>query len=103
MRLNHISVVLAIFVGALLLAGVSAARADVPIAPEISGVVQDWRPESGYMVVEGVRYEFASDLLVRSDKGPGLPINSVKVGDRIRFARLDGVVEAVTLVSKDAR
>jgi hypothetical protein len=98
--LNALKVALVVTV---LLGGIGMTRADVPVAPEISGTVQDWRPESGYMVVDGVRYRFGEDFVLRSDRGPGLPLESLRVGDRVRFASYDGVVEVVTLVTESTR
>lgn len=89
---------------AALLAGVpDTARADVPEAPEMSGAVQDWRADPGYMVVDGVRYEFGDDFLLLSEGGQPLPKDAVRVGAQVRFWSHDGVVETVILVSDGTR
>lgn len=99
MKASHLTALVASLAVALLIGGATTTHADVPDAPEISGVVQDWRPDSGYMVVDGVRYEFGPDFVLRSDKGPGLPLDSVQIGNRVKFASYNGVVEVVTVVS----
>lgn len=103
MKVNPLTALMVALFVTVLLGGMGVARADVPVAPEISGTVQDWRPDSGYMVVDGVRYRFGEDFFLRSDRGPGLPLESIRVGDRVRFASYDGVVEVVTLVTDGTR
>lgn len=103
MKASQVFVVLVAFAVALLVGGMSPASADVPEAPEITGVVQDWRADPGYMVVGGVRYEFADSFVVLSEAGQPLPAELVEVGARVRFTGIGGTVDTVILLSDGTR
>lgn len=98
MKASQLTAVVLALVLALMCASIKPAHADVPDSPEISGTVQDWRVDPGYMVVGGVRYEFGPDFVLLTDRGQPLPSDIVVVGDKVRFRSYDGVVETVVLV-----
>jgi hypothetical protein len=100
MRASQIVAFCASVLVAIGLSGVTAgvSLADVPSAPEMTGVLQDWNVESRYMVVGGVRYEFGDDFVLLNNSNELLPIDSARVGAEIRFWNRGGTVETVILL-----
>ena len=97
-----VAFVAAVFV-ALGLSAVNTSVADVPGAPEVTGVLQDWNVESRYMVVEGVRYEFGTGFVVLTEGGQPLPEEAIDAGVQVRFWSEKGIVEAVIVVTDGER
>ena len=85
MKASRIVVFFAAVVAMLGLTGLTSSLADVPEAPEITGVVQDWNAESRYMVVEGVRYEFSDDFVLLTESGQPMPADALDAGAKVRF------------------
>lgn len=87
---------------ALLLAGAPVAEVQALYVPEVAGTVQDWAPERGYFVVDGVRYEFGEDVSIVDEAGGVLPNQQVAVGSRVKFANYGGTAHTIVLVTDGA-
>lgn len=100
-RVKVSALVVPVFV-ALLLAGAPVSEVQAVYVPEVAGTVQDWAPERGYLVVNGVRYELGEDISIVDEAGRVLPTGQVAVGSRVKFANYNGTAYTIVLVTDGA-
>lgn len=71
---------------------------DAHVVERVTGVVQDWAPERGYIVLGGKRYELGEGFGVVDEAGYAVPVERVKVGALIRVTEEAGTVLEVVLL-----
>lgn len=99
---TKIAALVAPVIVALLLAGAPVAEVQAVYVPEVAGTVQDWAPDRGYLVVDGVRYALGDNLSVVDEAGRVLSTGQVVVGARVKFANYNGTVFTIVIVTDGA-
>jgi hypothetical protein len=100
-RMSAMSVGLAaVLFGLLLYLPVTAV--DALAVERVTGVVQDWAPERGYIVLAGKRYELHEGFGVVDEAGYTVPIEHVKVGALIRVTLEMNAVLVIMLVQDES-
>jgi hypothetical protein len=71
------------------------------VVEQITGIVQDWSPERGYVVVDGVRYQTSDDVQLVDESGMPISLSILRIGIRVSLLDRDGVVYQIALVGED--
>lgn len=101
MRRVKVTVTLsAALVMATALSGFAGPSMAIPV-DRITGIVQDWSAEQGYVVVDGVRYRTSDDLYLVDESGLPIPLSRLNIGTRVSLVEYDGVVYALALVHEE--
>lgn len=81
--------------------GLSAGTGLASYVERITGVVQDWSAEGGFLVVDGVRYEFGPGIYLVDENGLSVPFSQLNVGARVSLLEHHGAVIEIALVREE--